>query len=63
MKSLDKINLLILKNDIVVNFPQDNANVNNIEENGDPLGKGLNNKEPKQVYSSSDYYYNNLCSF
>ena len=61
MKSMDKINLLILKNDIKVNFISDDANVENTEQ-GDPLGKGLNNNQ-KDQNSSLDNYYSNLCSF
>ena len=61
MKSMDKINLLILKNDIKVNFIYDDANTGNTDQ-GDPLGKGLNNNQ-KEENSSLDNYYSNLCSF
>ena len=54
LKSLDKINLLILKNDIKVNFINDDANPQQGE-----LGKEPENKKE----SSLDNYYNNLCSF
>ena len=60
MKSMDKINLLILKNDIKVNFITDDANPNN--EQGGQLGNGPNNGQKKED-SSLDNYYNNLCSF
>ena len=63
MKSMDKINLLILKNDIKVNFPSDDANTNNLNEQGDPQGKGINNNIQKKGDSSLDNYYQNLCSF
>ena len=64
MKSMDKINLLILKNDIKVNFISDDAN-QDINQQNDPLGKGLNtnNNAQKSEHSSLDNYYNNLCSF
>ena len=63
MKSMDKINLLILKNDIKVNFISDDANNQNNNDQGNPLGNGPNNNEPKKANSSLDNYYNNLCSF
>ena len=61
MKSMDKINLLILKNDIKVNFISDDANSQNQEQN-DPLGKAPNNTQ-KEENSSLNNYYRNLCSF
>ena len=60
MKSMDKINLLILKNDIKVNFASDDANAENNNQ-GEPLGKELNNNSKEN--SSLDNYYSNLCSF
>ncbi len=56
MKSIDKINLLIIKNNIKINFPMDDANPN-VNEN---VGKDPNKK---QENPSLDNYYNNLCSF
>ena len=63
IKSLNEINLLILKNNINVNFIQneeendDNNNADN--ENPD----NLNIKKNKKTENNLDKYYNNLCSF
>ena len=62
MKSMDKLNLLILKNDIKVNFISDDANLGNNDQ-GDPLANGLNINNKKEENSSLDNYYSNLCSF
>ena len=65
MKSMDKINLLILKNDIKVNFISDDANPNNNPQD-DALDKGLSNNNKnnqKSEISSLDNYYNSLCSY
>ena len=60
MKSIDKINLLILKNDMKVNFQIDDANANNNVNVGNAQG---NDPNKKQENPSLDNYYNNLCSF
>ena len=51
LKSLDIINLLIMKNDIKINFQGDEANPDNA------------NPENKKGNSNLDIYYNNLLSF
>ena len=61
MKSMDKINLLILKNDIKINFQTDDAMALNNTNQENPLANGPNNQKPGN--SSLDNYYNNLCSF
>ena len=55
MKSMDKINLLILKNYIKVNFVNDDANA--------PENQQANNPNNQNGDTSLDNYYNNLCSF
>ena len=55
MKSMDKINLLIIKNDIKVNFISDDANAQEEQKVDTPNNQNKN--------TSLDNYYNNLCSF
>ena len=66
IKSLNEINLLILKNNINVNFidnqeENDNNNDNNNQEN-EKNNEQKDNKNKKAI-NNLDKYYHNLCSF
>ena len=66
IKSLNEINLLILKNNININFIQNEEENNNEENNNNPDTENLNVadvKKNKKIKNNLDLYYNNLCSF
>ena len=66
IKSLNEINLLILKNNININFIQNEEENNNEENNNNPDIENLNVadvKKNKKIKNNLDLYYNNLCSF
>ena len=67
IKSLNEINLLILKNNIninIINQEEDNNNENNIDNNNPDIdNNNLNDKKNKKKESKLDSYYDNLCSF
>ena len=62
IKSLNEINMLILKNNININFIQNPDEENNNENNPDEK-KNVDLNKNKKTLSSLDSYYNNLCSF
>ena len=66
IKSLNEINLLILKNNINVNFidnqeENDNNNDNNNQDNENNNEQKVNKN--KKAINNLDKYYHNLCSF
>ena len=61
IKSLNEINLLILKNNVNINFIEDPVENNN-NENPD-LDNNDKNKNGKNKINKLDNYYMNLCSF
>ena len=63
IKSLNEINLLILKNNININFVQEPEENNIITENQDNENNEQNIKKNKNKINNLDNYYLNLCSF
>ena len=61
--SLNEINLLILKNNININFVQEPEENNIITENQDNENNEQNIKKNKNKINNLDNYYLNLCSF